>query len=604
MSQYDVIRRVFNPAINGTNINAMLYAISQGDEYLRFNAQNLFLNLFTKTAVGQYLDILGANNNISRPEEVGISDSAYRRIIAETPNRQNTINAILNVLDIYFSNFQTRAYIQSSNGEPFTLSPGDNLSVFVDGLKTYNLVFNSSDFNNISSISALDLSNIITAKLSQLNSKAYAIAYFNTVGVPNQVRIVSGTLGPTSAIIINGGKANNTLKFSTSLITGQDNTTQFTVANYRSAITGLSGITTRFTWTSGTNPNLSVLKTNDYANIYGTVFNTANRGTYPIINVVNGTVNNAYFEVINNSSVTQAVTLSAASDILFFRPTERVVGSDQQYASAYNATPSVTQIFIPASTSVISRTPTSGGAYIPENYVTVNHSATTFTSGETVFGGISKASGVSITVNSGVTGLGEVQGTFVSGETITGETSGFITTISSLTKAIDNSVLGNYLIDTASFVITSKSSNLSISLIQGQNYNILKVVSTANFYPKGGFLRLDMGYKNQEEPVPYLAILNATDIQLDASYKFKSTHSLGADVTLLKSKATYVSPGDGSDRGSYLTDIAKARDACVATIDNIKSAGFVTTVTVLYPGDIGLGNAGTVNSDIIKIYGE
>ncbi len=602
-TQYDNIRQEFNPVITGKNVNAILKAISVGDEITRYNAKNLYLNLFTKTATGEYLDILGNNSGIERPPEIGISDLAYSKIISTTINKQNDTNALLNILDIYFSTFQTRAYVQTDLTQPFTITPGDNLSILVDNTNTYNFVFNSNDFNNISSISALDLSNVITAKLENLNSEAYAIPSSDSSGVLNRISIISSTLGPESSISVIGGKANNTLHFSQFLNTTQDNTTQFTIQNYQSAVTGLSGITTRFLWSGGTTPNLSIVSAGNYVNIFGSEFDTNNQGTYTITNVVNGPVNHAYFEIINNLSVTQAVTLLSASDMTFFKPVRRFVGSDLQFATIFEAVNNEVQVFLPAQTAVVSRTPKTGGAYLADIYTTLNHSATTFTSGENIFGHTSLATGMSISVSSGKTIVGDVKGAFVSGETISGETSGVTTSISSLTKSLDNKFKGDYLVDFNDVAITQYSTNLSVSIIASQQLTILKVNSTTGFNATGGFLRFDMGLNNEEDVVPYESILTSTDILLDASYKFKFTHTVNADVTFIKTKSKYQSPGNDMDLASYLTDVANARQSAVNSLSRIESAGITTNITIEYPGDTGLGNAGTANSDIVRIYG-
>jgi hypothetical protein len=603
-TQYDILRQQFNPVITGKSVNAILKAISIGDELIRYNSKNMYLNLFTKTASGPYLDILGNNSGIERPPEIGISDLAYSKIISTTINKQNDSNALLNILDIYFSPFQTRAYIQTDSSENFTLVPGDLLSVLVDDQNTYQLVFNSNDFNDISSISALDLANVITAKLTALNSDAYAIPSTDSSGALRKVAILSNTLGSKSSISVIGGKANNTLKFSQFLNTTQDNTTQFTVKNYTSGTSGLSGITTRFVWSGGTNPNLSIVAANDYVNIFGTGFNSSNQGTYTITNVVNGPVNFSYFEVINSSSTTQSVTLSTVSDITFFSPVRRFVGSDAQFASIFEAVNNEIDIFLPAGTAVVERTPTTGGAYLADKYATIFVGTNTFTIGETVTGTTSKATGIVISLPTNNVILGDITGTFVVGELLFGETSGFSNNAQSISLALDNKFKGDYLVDFKDYVITNTSTNLSLSIIANSQMAILKVNSTVGFGASGGFLRIDMGLDNEEDVIPYETILTSTDILLDASYKFKYSHSTSADVTYIKNKLKYQSPGDDKDLASYLTDVANARQSAVNSLSRIEASGIKTTVTIEYPGDTGLGNAGTANSDIVRIYGE
>lgn len=596
---YPTLRRFFNGAIDGENVNGLLFAISTGDDFLNNLAKNLVSNLFVNTAVGDYLNTLGGNVGLIRPSGIGISDTAYRRIVSETINDQNIMKSILNVLDIYFTIFQNRAYAETESLESFALSAGDDLIIEIDGNTTFKIFFENNDFTAIGSATALEVANAISSKIKNLNGNAYAVPYYDVSGAPRKVRLVSDTLGPRSVVRILGGKANNVLKFHTFIHTTQDNTTRFTVATP----TTLGGTTTRFTWNSGTNPSLSLLMEGDYVNIYGTGFNVNNRGTYIITRVVNGPANQMLFEVSNANSVAQSVTLSNASDMMFFRPTKRIVGSDLQYANAFELPNNEVKVFMPASTAVVARTPLTGGAYLADRFVVLNHSATTFTAGETVTGLTSKSSGVALTISSGITTLSNVQGTFVTSETIVGEQSGVTSTISSITSFIDNTVLGNYLINTNDFIITSKGTTLNTQLLKNGQYNVISVVSTVGFDPANGQIMLDMGFDNEEKPIPYEAILNSTDILLDTSYVFKNTHNVGASITLLNGKNKITPRGDGSDRGSYLTDIARARQSAVDLVNRIKSSGILYDIEILYPGDTGLGNAGLANSDKFRIWG-
>ncbi len=262
------------------------------------------------------------------------------------------------------------------------------------------------------------------------------------------------------------------------------------------------------------------------------------------------------------------------------------------------------KIFIPATTAVVSRTPDTGGAYIAEEFFTLIHGLYSFTVGETVIGSDSKASGIVVIADSGSTILGNVQGFFSVSEIIIGEESGTVTSISSINKALDGSVSGNYLIDLTDEIMTSTNTTLNTEIVQGGKYTILQFESTVGFANNNGFFILDLGYDNEERPVPYIKILNSTDVLMDSSYAFKFPHSVDASIEFVKSKDKISPAGDGSDRGSYLTDVAKARQSCIDLINRIKSAGIVAEIEVLYPSDIGLGNAGLSNSDKIKVWGD
>jgi len=98
-------------------------------------------------------------------------------------------------------------------------------------------------------------------------------------------------------------------------------------------------------------------------------------------------------------------------------------------------------------------------------------------------------------------------------------------------------------------------------------------------------------------------VLNSTEIIIDSSYVWKFTHAAGTDVTLLFGKNRYASPGDGTDFGSYMTDVANARQSAIDYLKDSSAAGIKKNITVLYPSDLGLGNYGKIYSDKYKVWG-
>lgn len=604
MAKYDYLRTLLNPAISGPNINSWLQGIAEGDDFLDNNAQELFKSLFAKTAEGQFLDIHGSNNGIARPFGIGISDSAYRRIVTETTNFEISRNAILNVLDIYFDTSLTRAFTETELSENYSLVDGTDLSIVIDEKYVYNLTFETSDFDSISNITAIELASVISQKLNTIGASAFALAYFDASGQNEKVRLFTNTLGTAGSVRIVGGTANLYLKFNTYINTTESTTTQLRIENYTSGVTNLNGITTRFTWIGGQDPGFVALSKDDYIVVSGSQFNDNNQGSFTITNVVNGSVSFSYFEILNQNSVTQTLTISNVNNITFFTPTKRTVFSQEQYAAVIEGEPNETLVFIPATTSVIERTPTEGGAYISEFYYTLTHSSGTFTSGETIIGLTSSASGILSSQTSSLSSiLGNVQGTFTAGETLFGEQSRVTVTLTASVRNLDNLFKTNYLVNLNDYVLTNVSSTTETDIMQTGNYNILTVQSTNGFVTTGGYLYFDIGYDNEEVLVPYRAVLNSKDILLDASYQFVNSHPIGSDVIFIKNKNKYVPPGDDSDKGSFLTDLGTARNSCVSVINRIKGAGLGFTVEVKYPSDIGLGNQGKTNSDILWVYG-
>lgn len=141
--------------------------------------------------------------------------------------------------------------------------------------------------------------------------------------------------------------------------------------------------------------------------------------------------------------------------------------------------------------------------------------------------------------------------------------------------------------------ITSVKAVLTSGINIGHQYNILNVDSTANF-PAQGWVVLNFGYANQVGPVRYLSILSETELALDYSFKFPQSATAGSVVILLLSKGPFI-PTSAQAFGVnslYLTDSPAGRIAAQNALNNSVAAGLDVNITVVYPGDRGLGAAG------------
>ena len=600
MSGYDRLRQFFNQAIKGPDAEAILHAWSYGDDLLDNNSQAAVQNMFLATAKAEFLDYLTSNVGVIRPNNIGISDDSARNIAAVFIGYKNTENAINDLLKIYFDLYRTNAYIETSNYEDFALADQDNLILEIDGVEA-EIVFHSSYFDNIATTPAVEVANYLNNYFLDLKLNAVATVFLNTLVNRNTVRIVTKTQGPAGSIEIKGGTAQKALNFPERLDTAQDSTTQFTIS---SPINGLM----RLTWTGGQDPDFDLVKENDYAIISGVGFNANNKGTFPVVHVVSGPEDFSYIEVSNVDAVNQSVTLTAASDVLLFNPFKSRIDSRDQYAAVYETVPGELDLIIPASTSVVERTPTTGGSYLTDIAFSFVTSATTsFTLGETVIDTVSKASGIVSSVDGLTLVLGNVQqasGSFSVTGTLYGETSLLSTNFSATpTQTWLNELTGCYLYDENAYVLTKNNSSLSSVIYAGMNNMIIEVLSTADF-DDSGYVTIDFGYDNQEDAVPYIKILNAKQIQIDPSYVFKQNHYAGADVTALLSKDKYEVSTNGDDLGVYLTDVANARQDFVNNLYKIKSAGIFINKEILYPDDYGLPWSGTKYSAIQRVYGD
>lgn len=102
----------------------------------------------------------------------------------------------------------------------------------------------------------------------------------------------------------------------------------------------------------------------------------------------------------------------------------------------------------------------------------------------------------------------------------------------------------------------------------------------------------------------------ACTLLIDPSYSFKYDHDINTDVTLLSDRKAYTPDVLGSDYGVYITDSAAGRVFAETLIRQITALGINVEIVVMYPSDVGLGNAGestldnvTPQSDAVYVWG-
>jgi hypothetical protein len=342
-TSYDSLRRFLSPALAGNNWDVLLNALATGDDTVQTLATRMYSQLFVPTASGKYLDVQGANRGLPRPAGIGISDELYRQLIVSVTNQKLTLNAVLRLLEITYGPHSTRAWTEATVTEPYSLTTGDSLKILVDETDAIEVVFKTSDFQNISAATAAEIAAKITKTFRQENSDAFALSAADPVTGNTSVHVFSGKIGLGGSVRIMGGRAQEILRFPTAIATTQDTGTTWVIA------VGNSG-RVRFTKTSGTDPSLFLVQLGDYVSLVGGVWNVANRGSF-VIKEVTGT----YFEVSIEGWVGGTVPLVAASDMSFWRPTKYTVYSSRHIATA--AQPAVNHLVVrlAATTQIVQR---------------------------------------------------------------------------------------------------------------------------------------------------------------------------------------------------------------------------------------------------------
>jgi len=341
------LRSYLNPSIDGPNTDAILEAIAHGTEHLVSNVEAINNSLYIVTSQGSYLDQRMSDRNITRPDNVGLSDDLFIEIGIQISNRKQVRDLILNILRIMYGEEFTRATINSSQLEPYALKDGDRLIIqYDDKSENVEVNFDSSQFSNIASATAQEVADAITKKIRRLGKNGSALAKDNGSG--GYIELISETDGPASSIRVMGGRAQNVLKFPEVRPTSAAISTQWTLEL-------IAGGIIRATWSGGADPSIGKIRKNDYVNIFGTSFNSDNRGTFTITRVHGGLINDAYVEFENPNGISETVVQGTNDAILFYNPVRKTINSKVNFATAYQVESRILEIFLPATTKVVRR---------------------------------------------------------------------------------------------------------------------------------------------------------------------------------------------------------------------------------------------------------
>lgn len=300
-----------------------------------------------------------------------------------------------------------------------------------------------------------------------------------------------------------------------------------------------AGSVIRYTWTGGPNPSVGKIREGDYSNVFGTAFDPLNRGTFNIVNVQGGTIGNAFVDVFNPFGIAEVVVQGTDDAILFFEPIRRTINSETRFTALFQSTPGVLEVFLPATTKIVRRF-REGAAHLPPD----------------------------VTLSS------EFQGPFLFNPNEAGVT------------------------------ITENSTELDEVINRGQSFNIVDIKNTVGEIPDDqGFVVFDFGTSSEEGPVRYIGRPSTASLSLDPSHIFEFDHEIDSDITLLSAKNNHTPTENGSDFPVFLTGSVSGRIFAEQLLQELTATGIILIITVVFPGDIGLGKFGTPNSDKFFVWG-
>lgn len=523
------LRSYLNPSIRGPNTEAVLESLATGAAHLITNVEAVNDQLYIATAQGRYLDQRLGDRNITRPDNVGLSDDVFRNLGIEISNRKQVRDLILQILRVIYGEEFTRATVDSTEFQLYNLADGDNLIIQYDDQEPVEIVFEPSQFTNISAATAQEIADYITREIRRLGRRGSAISRDDGFGF--FVQLISETDGPSSSVRVLGGSAQNKLKFPRIKPTSGLAATQWTFQIEPGGIV-------RLIWSGGPNPSLGKVSVGDYVNIFGTAFEDANKGTYTITAVQSGNVGDAFVEFLNVNGVSETQLQGSVDGVLFFDPERFTINSKNNFASVFQVSPGVLEIFLPATTKVVRRERI-GAAHIQETVA-----------------------------------------------------------------AIDED-FGPHIWDpSVTFLIAQPEANLT-QTVDSSSLNIIQVDDSSEIPDEFGFLIFGFGSEMQEGPVPYISRPSSNTLIIDPAYSFKNTHPPGTNVSLVAQNSSYEPSRDGTDYPFYITDIVTGRVYAQELINLVAATGINVVITILYPGDEGLGKWGDEeNSEKFFIWGD
>lgn len=358
-ASYDALRRYFNPGLAGTNWEAVLRGLGVGDDLNLSAARILFDQLFVPTASERFLDRRTGNYGVTRPIDTGISDEVYRELATAIHTEKVTSQALWRVLEIFYGADSVRGYVETGKYEPYVLFDGATIDFCFENVTNITVEFLRDDFTVLRRATAVEVAAVITRKLQEVGSNAYAVAHYNPIDQEYGVRVYSGTRGLNSKASVVGGTAQPKLRFETPVFNPP---TSFVSQIW--TISMPSESVARFSCASDAIYDFSQIHVGDYVVISGPEFADVHLGEWEITDVYY-TPGAQWFEVSNPDGVLQNNILQEEFDSVWvFRPTVKTLNDNIAQAVVVSNNGSL-EIKIPATTTVVNRSEGYAG-YVPE----------------------------------------------------------------------------------------------------------------------------------------------------------------------------------------------------------------------------------------------
>jgi hypothetical protein len=165
-------------------------------------------------------------------------------------------------------------------------------------------------------------------------------------------------------------------------------------------------------------------------------------------------------------------------------------------------------------------------------------------------------------------------------------------------------VEGPYVYDLSQPFVVSSIGTTSNTQYDPDTGRVLFVNDATQFPDEQGYLILGYGTSHQEGPIPYLGRPSNGSLLLNPSYRIRNIHPAGTDIALVAQNGSVVLAKDGTDFSFYVTDIVAGRLYVEELVNTVAATGINVLITIIYPGDEGLGKWGTDTSEKVAVWGE
>lgn len=191
----NTIPKVYQVGTN-PNITAMVRAFANSDDTISEQIENAKEQMFVRTAVGRYLNLLANSMGVSKPIETGLTDTQFQELIPNLTFKPKQVRKIFyDTAEVFWGALYTHANVTSINAETWDLDHGDEIKVSIDGGTTQTIVILESDIETEGAATKEELLSILSriknATASLVEDKIAGDFYIN---------VRSNTLGPRGSV--------------------------------------------------------------------------------------------------------------------------------------------------------------------------------------------------------------------------------------------------------------------------------------------------------------------------------------------------------------------------------------------------------------------